>query len=553
MNIEKELDAADLMVSAQNFTKAISIYNQIIEKNAYCDEAYLMRGALYGELGQIEKAIKDVQTAIDIDPEYEGSYLTLAMLYKSHGEPEKAISSYQRAIDINNNNKEAIQNIVNLHVALADQQLTGHLADKAVENYRYALKYLPDNLHLLYKLAFALSRTGEFKSATAYAEKILRQDAHYLPAMNLLCSVYEKISEVEKGWEMAQSMAEQHPDNAAVIIVYGKYALRQKQQDLAISKLKNILSKGNLKGEEYLSINMLLGKLYDSINEYEHAFSYFKKANSLKYNDYDVNEFKNNVSLITSFFSKERYHEIPTSENDSGEVIFILGMPRSGSSLIEQILSSHSKVYAAGELPHINNIALTIDQPGGQYPTALERISVSELNHYADDLLTTLRSMSSESSNITDKLPHNFLFIGLIHKLLPQAKIINCLRDPIDTCLSCYFQHFGGHHPYAYDLSNLAVYYQQYLKLMSHWRDELKIPILNIQYEDVVNDTKSEVERMLSFVGLDWEDNCLEFYKQKRSVHTASYAQVSEKIYNKSVKRWKNYESYIAELTDRLI
>ena len=552
MNIEKLLDTADIMVATQQYNKALSIYNQIIDEDATCDEAYLMRGALYGELGQKGEALKDILTAIDIDPEYDGAHLTLALLYKSQGELKKAIISCERAIRLNKNNKEAIQHIINLYTSLADQQLSSHLADKAVENYRRASQYAAGNAQILYKLAFSLSRTGQFDQAAELAEKILSQNRNYLPAIDLLTSIYEKTGQVDKGWELAESVVEQYPNNVTVAITYGKYALRKNKQTSAIEKLSRFIGRSDIKDDDRLSVHMLLGKLYDSIYEYEDAFSQFKKANDLKYNDYQISDFKQHVDSIISFFSRERYSGIASSTIDSEKPVFILGMPRSGTSLIEQIIGSHSQVYAAGELQNINKIALKIDQPGGQYPSALETMSVNTLNNYASDLLQLLDDLSEGEQKVSDKLPHNFLFIGLIHKLFPKAKIINCLRDPVDNCLSCYFQHFGGYHPYAYDLTNLAKYYLQYTRLMKHWQDELEIPILNIHYEDVVHSTKQEVEKILSYLGLGWEERCLEFYNQKRAVHTASYAQVSKKIYTGSVKRWLDYKHHITELTDIL-
>ncbi|MFK5947576.1 MAG: sulfotransferase [Methylococcales bacterium] len=547
MNIEKLLDEADLMVATLDYEKAITVYNQIIEKNRDSDEAFLMRGAVYGELGHTEKALNDVKSAISIDPEYDNAHLALALLYKAQGKVDLAIDSCAKAVLLNVNNREAIKNLIQLYEAVADQKLASHQSEDALMNYSLAIKYAPDNIHLLYKYAFTLSKMGNFDLACEYAEALLKKDSLHVPTLSLLTAIYEKTGELEKGWKLAEQLVEQYADNPSINITYAKYALRNKNQKPAVSRLLKVLHITNISIEDKLSIHMLLGKLYDALVDYKNAFFHFKQANELKYNDYDVSVFRENVSVIIDCFSKEKYQKIASSSNKSKNIIFILGMPRSGSSLIEQIISSHTSVYGGGELQHLLDVARKMDKQVG-YPKNIFCLSENEMASYAGDFLQTMKVLSPEHKVITDKLPHNFEFIGLIHKLLPNAKIVNCIRNPVDTCLSCYFQHFGGYHPYAYNLSSLTEYYQQYSRLMKHWQDELNIPVLNVKYENLVQNTEEEVRALINYIDLDWEDSCLEFYKQKRAINTASYVQVKEKIYTKSINRWKNYESDIGEL-----
>jgi len=553
-DIGKLLDNADLMIAMQNYEKAMAIYNQVIELNVNCDEAYLLRGELYQKLGQTGEAVDDVLKAISIDPDYGEAYLTLALLYQAQGNLEKSIGAYQRVIKLDNNSQKAIKNIIQLCVTLADKQLTSHQPEKAAENYRLAVSYDKNNLDLLYRYAFALSRIGDFELAISLSKGILEKNKNHVATQSLLISIYEKTGEHEKGWGIISSLAQEYPDNPFIGITLGKYALRNNQQATAINKLQQILKQSEIKVDDRLSIHMLLGKLYDSISDYKNAFTSFSQANNLKYNDYDIGVFEQQVTNIISCYSREKYHRMPASSNDSAECIFILGMPRSGTSLIEQIVSSHSKVYGGGELQYVPNLIhkMQMTEPDLHYPLFLDNIGSDALDDYANELLSLVKGLSPESQKISDKLPHNFLFIGLIHKLLPNARIINCVRNPIDTCLSCYFQHFGGYHPYAYNLSDLGKYYQQYIKLMHHWEEKLGIPILNVQYEELVQNTKNEVEGILNYLELDWEDSCLEFYAHKRTVNTASYTQVSKKIYDDSMNRWLNYKPYIGELMSAL-
>ena len=230
-------------------------------------------------------------------------------------------------------------------------------------------------------------------------------------------------------------------------------------------------------------------------------------------------------------------------------------MPRSGTSLVEQILSTHSSIFGAGELTYVNNMIERMNagrQQGALYPLCLDSIDAGMMDDLASRLLSDIRTENSDILKICDKLPHNFLHIGLIHKLLPNAKFINCVRDARDTCLSCYFQYFAGYHPYANNLKSLGMHYLEYQRLMDHWIHALSIPVHNVIYEDLVSDIEGEAKRMIDYIGLKWEPECLEFYKNKRTVATASYNQVNKNIYTNSIGRWKNYESHMEPLLNVL-
>ena len=552
MNFNQLLDNADLMIAAHQYDRAFTVYNQLIETDAACDEAYLLRGELYGKLGQTAKAFDDINKAISIDPEYDEAYMVLAALHLSENDPVKALTAYQKAIELGN--KDVIVRLVQVAEKLADQLLASHQPAEAVENYALAAQFAPANTHLRYKHAFSMTRIGDFEQAEKLIDSILEIEPGHVPTRSLLVAVYEKTGKLEKGWLQIDKLVKAYPDNAHINIVFGKYALQNKKQEKAISTLECCVQKNFIKLDDQLSIHMLLGKLYDSVSDYSAAFANFSKANNLAYNDYDISTFEQQISAYIEYFSKDKYTELSFSENHSTMPIFILGMPRSGTSLVEQIISSHRDVHGGGELQFVPETASAMEAAANDlfYPKLLENLSTEDMTSYADNILSKMRLLDSSALKITDKLPHNFLFIGLIHKLFPRAKIINCLRDPVDNCLSCYFQHFGGHHPYAYNLSHLGEYYQQYKRLMLHWQNTLNIPILNVQYEALVQDTENQVRNILQYIDLEWDDACLDFYKTKRVINTSSYNQVNRKIYTGSLRRWLNYEPYIGDLLDAL-
>ena len=226
-------------------------------------------------------------------------------------------------------------------------------------------------------------------------------------------------------------------------------------------------------------------------------------------------------------------------------------MPRSGTTLVEQILSSHPEVHGAGELLDIINIASSLDknmEPGRGYHECPHNISSARLNEIAEGYLSKLQALDTRAVRITDKMPHNFLHLGHIQMLFPSAHVIHMTRNPLDTCVSIYFQEFSSRHSYAYDLDHLAAYYQEYERLMTHWERVIDLPVLKVPYEELVEDQTGWSRRMVDFIGLDWDEQCLKFYENKRFISTPSYDQVRQLLYTRSVGRWQRYEQHLEPL-----
>jgi len=245
---------------------------------------------------------------------------------------------------------------------------------------------------------------------------------------------------------------------------------------------------------------------------------------------------------------------VATSDNNTTLPVFIVGMPRSGTSLVEQIVSSHPDAYGAGELQHLWDISNSIcgAEHMIEYPQSLLKLNSDQLNDYADNYLETVKGLSSGEIRVTDKMPHNFMQMGLIERLFPNARIIHCQRHPFDTCLSIYFRKINENHVYARNLGDLARFYKKYMELMAHWQTQSSLQILDVKYENMVIDQKSESEKIISHIGLDWSDNVLDYHKSDRIIMTPSTHQASKPIYTSSMYRWKNYRKHIGPLIDIL-
>jgi tetratricopeptide (TPR) repeat protein len=311
--------------------------------------------------------------------------------------------------------------------------------------------------------------------------------------------------------------------------------------------------------EDQAKVHFALGKAYDDRNDYQEAFKHYAIANTLRNKELNYAKEKTELEFtkLINFFTPDIFNNknIGTTTDTP---ILIVGMPRSGTTLTEQILSSHPNVMPAGEVDFWQTISKHLPlrlHTSTQYPGCLSQLTQDNANEIATMYMSTLHKIAgsnNEPKYITDKMPHNFLNIGLIALLFPNVKFVHTKRDPIDTCLSIYFQNFTKFHSYAFDLNNLGFYYKQYERIMNHWHQVLPDRIFDINYSDIVSDPEYWTRELISHFNLEWSDTCLAPHKLERTVKTASLWQVRQPIYKTSVQRWKNYEPYIQPLLQAL-
>jgi hypothetical protein len=278
---------------------------------------------------------------------------------------------------------------------------------------------------------------------------------------------------------------------------------------------------------------------------------HYCNANSTLESKFDRERIIKLADNLIADFNAESIKQITNSGCDDERPVFIVGMPRSGTSLVEQILSSHPQIYGAGELSDIKNIAISYIQATRSNNVKIfshtERAKLYEL---AGKYQKVIEQTCGNAILVTDKMPSNFLWLGFIMQLFPKARIIHCKRDPRDTCLSIYFQQFTKSHDYANKLEDLAFYYRQYERLMHHWKYHLHVPMLDVYYKDLVLDIETKARQMVDYLGLQWDDRCLAYYESKRATATASWDQVRQPIYTKSLGRWRHYQKHLGPLLD---
>lgn len=302
-------------------------------------------------------------------------------------------------------------------------------------------------------------------------------------------------------------------------------------------------------------LHMAAGASCLAVKAYDDAFEHYRNGNLLKDVVFDIHGYAKHIDALIGNFDQQYFERTKDWGNPSDAPVFILGMPRSGTSLVEQILASHSHVHGAGEREEMLRLADRLPEllnDSRTYPGCIDGLSISSSAEIADTFLKALKRLNPHAARITDKMPGNFHHVGLIATLFPNAKIIHCRRDPRDTCLSIFFGDFVGSHAYSYDLTNLGRYYRQYERLMAHWHKVLPGRILDVSYEDLVEQQEDWSRRMVKFCDLDWERGCLEFHKTSRNVQTRSNAQVRQPIYRSSIARWRPFETHLEPLVAAL-
>jgi hypothetical protein len=303
-----------------------------------------------------------------------------------------------------------------------------------------------------------------------------------------------------------------------------------------------------------------LGKAEEDSKNFKLAMAAYTKGNTIKSKQvpWDSKNFTNECDEIINFFSKDFFDKFKGLGDKNTDPIFVVGLPRSGSTLVEQILSSHSLVEGTTELQNIIALSRKIankknSSSKSEYPSALKDMKKSEFKKMGEAYIqNTLDQRVTDKPYFIDKMPNNFLHIGLIHLILPNAKIIDTRRNPMDCCFSCYKQLFGSGQGFTYSQNRIGNYYLDYLKIMKHWDEVLPNKVHRVIYEDMVNDTEVEIRKLIDFCELDFEESCLNFFKTKRTVRTPSSEQVRQPIYKKGVGQWEYFESWLNPLKETL-
>jgi len=526
------------------FQEAVASYKQAIAISPdYADTYYNLASVLI-QLDELEAAVSNFEKAIEIDPKHQGAYNGLGNALASQGEMDKAVTAYRKAIEINPNHKHAHNGLGNVLSDMGD-------LDEAIASYRKAIEIDPGHKEAYNGLGNALSNLGEIENAIAAYRKAIEIDPWHKQACKGLGNALSDYGEIDEAITVYRRSIEINPEHTEA---YRSLSKNKKfsEYDDDIRAMESLYENENNSDEQKMHLAFGLGKAYEDLGEYEKSMQFILRATRLKRAsiDYSISEEEELFSNIKATFSSDFFSDRKGMGNPDRTPIFILGMPRSGTSLVEQILASHPDVFGAGELNDLSNSTRNFGTSGSarEFPAGIVDLDSSALVELGNEYIARIRKHSLNSKHITDKMPQNFLYIGLIKAILPNAKIINCTREPMDNCLSLFKNYFNTAHHYSYDMTELGQYYNLYLDLIAYWSSTLPGFVYDQSYERLVADQENQIRRLLDYCNLPWTVACLEFHKTRRKVRTASNAQVRRPIYKDSVKLWERYEKQLEPL-----
>jgi tetratricopeptide (TPR) repeat protein len=496
-------------------------------------------------LGQYQDAADSCRRALEIHAEFADAHNTLGNAWIKLARVEQGIASFNRALTINPDFAEAWLNLANARRSIG-------LLEDAVVGYRRAIQIDSTLLAAFTELGTTLRLQRRGEAAEAICREALRIDPASVETLAVLAELQADrghFTQAEEIFKRILSIDTQSAEAWAGIT----RMRRMTAGDGAWLCAAQPLAERGLVPQREMVLRYAIGKYFDDIADFANAFENYQRANQLAKHSgpaYDRELLTRTIDLIIRSHDPQWMNRQRRTPDLSMRPVFIVGMLRSGTSLTEQILASHEAVYGAGELMFWGAQGASIAADAKANASRID-IPDLELVRLGEDYLGLLRSVSSGLSTVVDKMPTNFLFLGLIRAALPHARFIHMRRHPIDTCLSIFFQHFEAANTYANDLQDLAHYYGQYRRLMQHWREVLPPEcLLDVPYEGLVEDPSAWTRRMLAFIGLPWNARCLDFDQLNRPVVTASKWQVRQKISRSSVGRWRHYEAFLSPLKD---
>jgi len=511
-HLEANLNLGRVYSNLSKFDAAIDQYNIVLN----FDKSYFVLfelAVIYYNIGDIEKSLITFNDLLKLKTDIPEVYFYLGLINIKN--TDLAIANFKKAIIYKENYAAAYNNIALLLV----EKLS---LDEAIYFYNQAIKYNP-NIHYFYtNLAQVYLAKGDFDKVKNFINKALDLDP---------------------------SDGESH----RILSVITDY----KTDQIHFSKMKNIFETKNLNDNSKMHLSFALAKAYEEKKDFKSASLSLILANQIRRSsfNFDIISEISQFELLQKNFDKDFFIKHKLSGFNSKKPIFIVGMPRSGTSLVEQIISSHPDVFGGGELSYLaNNINKHFNYTDPLVFFELVRNEKgSNFYKIGQDYTELVNKFSENKKYVTDKMPVNFRLIGFIKIALPDAKVIHCQRIAEDTCLSIFKNFFGKNvMPWAYNQQELALYYKNYQKLMDHWNKTLPNFIYNVSYEELINNQEEESKKLIKYCGLDWHEDCLNFHRNKRSVSTASANQVRQNIYTSSINTWKNYEGYLIDLFNGL-
>ena len=497
--------------------------------------------------GQLDDAGELLHALIGEHPELAEAHANLALLCRDRGALAGAEDAAQRAVSLR-------PDCASDHFVLAEIATARGKPGMAIESYRRCVALEPRLVKAWLRLGATLIARSDVPGGVDCANRVLALDSENAAALNLLAHASSIAGDREAAEAYCRRSLDLSPDLPLAWSMLAHLRRFSEADRETIARVESIPQRRTLGDEDRCHLHFALGRMHHDCKHYERAFDHFERANRIHRSrrEFDIDQWVRRIDAIVETFDAEFFARTRGFGEPSPQPIFVFGMPRSGTSLVEQILSSHPAVHGAGELNAMPECSRRLGAALGSgpqdYPRAAGGVDPDTARRIAALYLEMLRRDRPPAERITDKLPGNYSYLGLIALLLPGARLVHCRRSPLDVCLSNYMQHYGDGHVYSYDLRELGLVYRQYERIMRHWREVLPLEIHEVVYEEVVTDQERQSREIVAFCGLGWDPACLHFHAGERAVATASQWQVRRPIYRSALERWKHYEAHLGEL-----
>lgn len=547
-DINATLQLGNAFLALRQYQEAIPCYRQCLAIDPQSIDALNNLGRALHLAGTPEEAVPYFERVLKIDANIPTTIVNLALAHLDAGRPLKAIEYLQQGLRLKPNWPQVQMMLGQVYVDVG-------MHDFAARCFRDVIQQDPGSEKAYVRLGVACRLQGQLEPAREAFRNALRLRPDCVDAAVGEVIVDEYAGNEEQATASVRQLLERNVRTPDFLALFADMCKRMNACDKALELIQEALRSAGLSRSERATLWFSVGKLYDERGDYEHAFEAFEKGNQSVNVQFDPEAHRTHLSQIMTMFSAEAMRRLPRARHGNSRPIFIVGMPRSGTTLLEQILSGHPEIYGAGELPNITVLVQSLPYRLGTqelYPGCMRLVAQRHMDAMADEYLSALQMLAPGGQRVTDKMPHNFYHLGLINLLFPEARVIHCVRNPMDTCLSIYFRYFGPVIPYAYSLKNIAAFYNHYRMLMAHWETTLDMKMSVVSYREVVDNPETTVRRLLSELDLPWSPDCLNFHSRRRTVVTASYQQVRRPLYKTAVERWRHYEAHLGALREAL-
>ncbi len=545
--LQAALNVIDANVRQQRLTKARKICDTALEVNPQSSQLNYALGVVHQAKGDVNKAVHSYQQAVSTNPDNLAAWINLGICARSMKSNDTAVKAFNKALAIDPGSFHAHYNLALVHCDLKQM-------DEALSSLSAALEINPASPDARFQLGFLEELRTNHTVAVDHYRELLKSHPNAEAAHTHAGACLQMIGKFEEGADHLKRAIELNPANGRAHFLLASSDQAMKDSGY-LAQLVEHTRRRDIQKSDRINMHFAAGRMNERFGDYDTAFDQYKTGNDLRNAGYDFDR-HHLISMgarLKSVFTPEYISKLQGLGDPTTRPVFVVGIPRSGTTLVEQIIASHPDAYGAGELANFNQICGKPDtQSDTDTPDILENLTAEEVAAMVQRYLADYPEASSSAARVVDKTPGNAMWLGVFSAMFPNAAIIHCDRDPMDTLWSCYTQNFHTDVFYACDFENLATYHAVHNQTMEHWREVLPAKIHEVSYEELVLDPATHIPRIIAAVGLPWDERCLDFHSYDRSVQTTSLWQVRKPMFGSSVGKWKRFEPKIEPLKTAL-